>query len=573
MNFDTFSLAAIVSQLNQTILESRMQRVTQINSLNFGLELFVHPTRYYLMLSVEPQAPHLYLTLQKARRGSGNETPLMLVLRKYMRGARLRAIEQPPYERLLFLHFENFIGRTQLVVELLGPRSNIMLLDDEGIILGVARLPKIQKDKTNLPKRLYIPGQAYKPPPPQQKLNPKQLTEAILTQEFNEASPEFPIARLLPQIIAGVSPFVAREIVYRTTGHTKTTVAELEAVAPLLTECQTVFSYLWEERWQPTLIVDNAGIPINVTPYPTNHKPHTEPVEDFSAGIERYLAESAMAYAAAKEPLQEAIVEARRKLTRRQAGLQKDAQARANPDSFKQKGEALLAYAYQIEPGQTNLTVPWQPDQPPLEISLEPTLSAADNAQRYFQRYRKAQRSQEQIPAQFKKIALENQYLDQLEQDLEIADNREEIDVIAGTLMEAGYYQPTRQIKRRKKLASRYLRLTAPDGATVLVGKNAHQNAHLTFHRADGDDLWFHAHQLPGAHVVIPTAEGLPSEEDVLWAASVAAYYSRARHDTSVEVIVTLKKYVRAIKGAAPGLVTYRNESTLRVAPAMPALD
>ena len=88
--------------------------------------------------------------------------------------------------------------------------------------------------------------------------------------------------------------------------------------------------------------------------------------------------------------------------------------------------------------------------------------------------------------------------------------------------------------------------------------------------RASADDLWLHARDVPGAHVIIPTAEGLPSEEDVFWAASIAAYYSRARHDTSVEVDVTIKKYVRAIKGATPGLVTYRNETTLRVAPEAP---
>ncbi|MCB9075981.1 MAG: hypothetical protein H6631_00145, partial [Anaerolineaceae bacterium] len=141
-------------------------------------------------------------------------------------------------------------------------------------------------------------------------------------------------------------------------------------------------------------------------------------------------------------------------------------------------------------------------------------------------------------------------------------------------LSEAGYYRArASRKKQQKRAATRYLRLTAPDGATVWAGKNALQNAYLTFTRASADDLWLHARDVPGAHVVIPTAEGLPSEADVFWAASVAAYYSRARHDTSVEVDVTVKKYVRAIKGATPGLVTYRNETTLRVAPEEPEED
>jgi predicted ribosome quality control (RQC) complex YloA/Tae2 family protein len=107
----------------------------------------------------------------------------------------------------------------------------------------------------------------------------------------------------------------------------------------------------------------------------------------------------------------------------------------------------------------------------------------------------------------------------------------------------------------------------------VWVGKNAAQNAHLTFGRAKPDDMWLHARNIPGAHVVVPTSEGLPTEEDVLWAAGVAAHYSRARQDTAVDVDITLKKYVRAIKGAPPGMVTYRNETTLRVGPQVPEPD
>jgi predicted ribosome quality control (RQC) complex YloA/Tae2 family protein len=269
-----------------------------------------------------------------------------------------------------------------------------------------------------------------------------------------------------------------------------------------------------------------------------------------------------------------ALKEARARLTRRRERLAEDAAAQANPSMLKEKGEAILAYAHQIQPGQTKITLNWVLGAEPLTISLDPALSASDNARQYFNRYRKAQRAAEEIPAQFKKISLEESYLDQLEQDLMMAEDRPEIDVVAETLAEAGYYRSRRERKKRQKRAStRYLRLTAPDGAAVWVGKNALQNAYLTFTRASADDLWLHARKIPGAHVIIPTAAGLPSEADVFWAAGIAAYYSRARHDTSIEVDVTIRKYVRAIKGAAPGLVTYRNETTLRVAPEAPVLE
>ncbi|MEW5958095.1 MAG: NFACT family protein [Chloroflexota bacterium] len=571
MNFDAFSVAAMAAELRGVVLGGRVQHIVQINSLTYGFEIFVHPTRYYVIFSAEPQAPRLHLTTPKVRRGVGQATPLMLVLRKYLRGARLRLIEQPPYERLLYFHFDGPLGTTIFAVELLGTRSNLALLEPEGNILGVARLSKPGGDSQ---PRILAPNQPYQPPPPQDKLSPPELTEFALRQELSEASPELKLARFLPAIVRGVSPLLAREIVYRATGTAEATVGQLSKLTPLLAAWGELAEHWQHGRWQPTLAVDDDGEPAAFAPYPLLHLANTRPTESFSEAVEIYFAERAAGYATAKAPLFTALKEARARLGRRRERLAEDAAAQANPTEFKEKGEAILAYAYQIRPGQTQLTITWVAEgQETLTIALDPALSASDNAQQYFNRYRKARRAAEEIPAQFEKIALEESFLDQLEQDLEMADDRPEIDVVAEGLAEAGYYRSRAERKKRqKRTAARYLRLAAPAGARVWVGKNALQNAYLTFERAAADDLWLHARNVPGSHVIIPTAAGLPAETDVFWAAGVAAYYSRARHDTKVEVDVTLKKYVRAIKGAAPGLVTYRHETTLRVSPAAPEL-
>jgi predicted ribosome quality control (RQC) complex YloA/Tae2 family protein len=348
-------------------------------------------------------------------------------------------------------------------------------------------------------------------------------------------------------------------------------VGELSTLTPLLTSFHHLFNQLAQEQWQPTLALDEEDRALAFAPYPLQHLPRTQPYETLSAAVEIYFMEAASGYAAAKAPLLQAIADARQKLARRRERLAEDAAAQADPTALKEKGEAILTFAYQIKPGQKELVAPFGERQ--LKVALDPALSASENAQEYFSRYRKALRAGGEIPAQLEKITLEEDYLEQLEQDLMMAENRPEIDAVAEELAAAGFRPLSRREKQQKKNATRYLRLTAPDGATVWVGKNALQNAHLTFNRAAPDDLWLHARSVPGAHVVIPTAQGLPSEEDVFWAAAVAAYYSRARNDTSAEVDVTLKKYVRAIKGAAPGLVTYRNESTLRVAPEAPEVE
>ena len=245
---------------------------------------------------------------------------------------------------------------------------------------------------------------------------------------------------------------MAREITYRATGNIKTPVVGLTTLGPLLTACRQLFDHLWQKQWQPTIALNEAQEQVALAPYPLSYFPHTQTADNFSTIVENYLAESSAAYAAAKVPLQEALDEARRKLSRRRDRLQEDAASRANPELLKQKGELILAQAHEIEAGQSSLTVSWLPDQPPLTIDLDPALSASENAQQYFQRYRKALRSAEEIPAQFDKIELEEQYLEQLEQDLTMADNRDEIDSVGESLRETGYYQPT---KRRKSCFKR----------------------------------------------------------------------------------------------------------------------
>ncbi len=573
MNFDALSTAAMATELQATLIGGRVQQVIQINSLTYGFEIYVHPVRHYLILSAEPKAPRLYLSDQKARRGAGSDTPFMLVLRKYMRGVRLKAIIQPPYERLLYFQFENFTGQMKLVLEMLGTRSNLLLLGADQTILGVARLPKLTPNPSAKPSRLLMLGSLYQQPPSQHKLIPADLIEQALQQELAEASPDFTLVQLLPQIISGVSPLVAREIVYRTTGSLHATVGQLSAVDSLLMACRQLFDHLWHNHWQPTLAVDEDGEPIAFAPYPLQHLPNNQTTLTFSIAVQTYFMGVASGYAVAKMPLIEAIKAVRQKLIRRREQLDKDAEARANPTALKEKGEAILAYSSQIKSGQTELVAEWLSGEM-LKIRLDASLSPSENAAQYFHNYRKALRAAEEIPTQFDKISLEEHYLDQLEQDVTMADDRAEIDAVADVLVEAGYFQRSQpRQKHHQKATTHYLRLTAPGGAIVWVGKNATQNAHLTFNSAAPDDLWLHARQVPGAHVIMPTAQGIPAEDDVFWAAGVAAYYSRSRHDGSVEVDVTLKKYIRAIKGAAPGLVTCRNESTLRVAPQEPMVD
>jgi predicted ribosome quality control (RQC) complex YloA/Tae2 family protein len=372
-----------------------------------------------------------------------------------------------------------------------------------------------------------------------------------------------PLRQALVNGLAGISPLAAREIAFRAVGDAEAPVEAIERISLLLEAYQS----LTAGAPQPCVVREEDSTAILAfAAYPLTHMGDFEPVQSISAAVAAYFGGEGGGYQAAKAPLLDAIQAARERLTHRQARLAEERAAAGDPEALRAMGQAILAYAHQIRPGQTELVVEWAgpADQSPARVALDPTLSPSENAQAYFRRYRKAQRAGEEVPAQTGLVEGELDYLEQLAHDLAMAENRPEIDAVALALTEGGY------LKRKRRPApppASPRRFTSPDGFTTWVGRNAAQNEDLTFKRAAPDDVWLHARGMPGAHVVVH-AEGRPVPDSTLeWAAGLAAYYSRGRDDTQVEVVVTRRRYVHRLKGGRPGQVTVRHEQTISVKP------
>ncbi|MEJ2560811.1 MAG: NFACT RNA binding domain-containing protein, partial [Anaerolineae bacterium] len=557
MYFDALTTAAIAAELRAELLDGRVQQVLLPDRLSLAMEIYAHRQRHYLLASAHPQAARVHLLAEKPRRGVDSPSPLLLLLRKYVRGARLVDITQPPAERILHLAFDGHLEPVTLVIEVIGRYSNLVLVGADGAVLDAIK--RVGPDMNRY--RVVLPAHAYAPPPPQDKLLPGEVTEYRLRHLLAEWPPETPLRRALVGGIAGISPLAAREIVFRALGDVDAPLEAVQRITPLL----EAFHALTREPPQPGIVHDEDDEIIAFAPYPLTHMGICEPTQSMSAALAAYFGGETAGYQAAMAPLFRAIEAGRERLAHRGARLAEEQAAAGDPESLKQMGEAILAYAHQVERGQSELVVEWVPGQPPLRVQLDPTSSPSENAQNYFRRYRKAQRAAKEIPAQAAQVEAEQAYLDQLAQDLAMAESRPEIDAVAGALVEAGYLKK----KKRKPSppATRPLRFRSPDGFILWVGKNALQNEELTFRRASPDDMWLHARGMPGAHVIIQ-AEGRPVPgQTIQWAASLAAYYSRGRDDTQVEVDVLPRKNVRRLKGGRPGQVIYRGERTLRVAP------
>jgi predicted ribosome quality control (RQC) complex YloA/Tae2 family protein len=562
MYFDALTTAAVADELREAILDGRVQSVLQPDEWSVGLELYAQRQRHYLLLSAHPDYARVHLVQEKLRRGVESASPLLLQLRKYVHGGRIAGVAQLPFERILHLRIAHQEGETTLVTEVMGRYANIALVADDGIVMGCLKRvgPEMSRVRTLLPNRLYVP------PPPQPKLDPTDLDEARARHLVSAASHDTPLWRVLVNGVRGISPLLAKEVTFRATGQVATPVEWVVNVAPVVDAFQDLMLLVWEHRWQPCLAYEH-GEPVAFAPYLLTQYNGVEELNSISEALEAYYTAltDEDAYAAAKDGVRTALEEARQRVERKRQALLRSQLTPGEVEVLRHKGELILAYAHNLQPGQDELMAQMSPQEPPLTIRLDPKLSPVENAQAYFKEYRKAKSAAAGAPTRLAQADLELRYLDQLATDLDLAANRLEIDEVRAALLAAGYLQPERAEYRPQR--SRSLQVQSEDGFIILVGKNARQNDLLTFRRAEADDLWLHARGVPGAHVIVKT-EGRPVPESTLQqAARLAARYSAARREKSVAVDYTLRRYVKRVRGGRPGLATYRHERTLTVSP------
>lgn len=565
MYVDAVTTAAVAAELEEMIVGGRVQAVIQTGTDSLGFEIYAEQQRHYLFMTCDPASARCHLVPDKLRRGAEHPTPLYLLLRKYLDGAWLEGVTQPPWERILWLDFSSKEGELRLIVETMDRHSNIVLAV-EGDILDC--LKRVGPDRNRY--RVILPGKPYVAPPPQNKALPEQVTPATL-DDFLRQAPDTPAWRVLVEHIAGVSPMFAREIIHRTCDDAEAPAFDLagklvcHSLVGILTDVQA-------GRWQPCVVPAEVGEGYRAfAAYELTYLGQAQPVESISAAMATYFGApvGVEAYTAAKSSVKTQIDGALDRVRRKLAALERQSTGDEEIELLRKQGELLLAYAPTLAPGQTEFQAQYDPDAPPLTIKLDPTLTPLDNAHRYFDRYEKAKRAAADVPKLQAATRHELAYLEQLATDLDLAENWPEIDMVREALQEAGYWQGshTRGPRGGKPGIRRF---TTPDGFVILVGRNASHNHTLVTERSTGDDLWLHARGIPGSHVIV-RYDGRPIPDEVIrQAAGIAAYYSAGRDDTSVEVDVTFRRYVRPIKGGKPGMVTYKNERTMTVKPRKP---
>ena len=564
---DAITLAAIRRELSETLCAGRVQAIVQPSPTSLALEIYTQQ-RHWLLLDADPQAARVHLLAEKARRGLQTETPILLQARKRLRGARLIAVRQPSWERLLTFHFSHpQQGESTLVAEIMGRWSNLILLDARYEISGSLR----HFQHNERAQRIMLPGHRYQPPPAQQNKTPLPQVQPDDCKRWLHQTPAGkPVWRTLVANIAGMSPLLARELLFRATGDALADVAHPNLSASgLMAVLDWACSLPQQGGWAPSVALDESDFPRAFAPYALTHLHALEHYRSISKAAQVFYNATLGrdSYNGQRQQILALITQARKKLQGRRVSLGQQAVGEQDLAHLRTQGEWLLAYAWQVQPGDRELVV--DTGEGELTIPLDPTLSASENAQAIFARYHKMKRAAEKIPPLLAQVDQDLAWLEQLQSDAQLADNTPQLEELRTALLASGLVTESGP-KRAKVARSQPLKLHTDQGFEVIIGRNALQNERVTWQMAQPDDIWLHAQDTPGAHAIIRAQGQDVPEADIAQAAAWTAWQSQARHNTKAAVIVTRRRHLRKIKGGRPGQVRVLQHRSITVRPQPP---
>ena len=540
MSFDGFFLHHMVEELRSELVNGRIQKINQPFEQELVLQIRSNRQSHRLLLSAHPVFGRIQLT-QTTFENPAQPSTFIMVLRKYLQGALIESIEQVENDRIVEITVsnKNEIGdhiQATLIIEIMGKHSNILLVDKSSHkILEVIKHVGFSQNSY----RALLPGSTYITPPSTESLNPftikdEKLFEILQTQEMT-----------------------AKNLQSRFQGLGRDTANELENI--LINEKLSTFRNFFSQETKPCLTETSFS------PVPFSNQAG-EPFANLSDLLDTYYKDKAERDRV-KQQASELIRRVENELQKNRHKLKKQEKellATDNAEEFRQKGELLTTFLHQVPNDQDQVILDNYYTNQPITIALDKALTPNQNAQRYFKRYQKLKEAVKYLTDLIEETKATILYLESVETVLNQA-GLEEIAEIREELIQTGFIRRRQREKiQKRKKPEQYL---ASDGKTIIyVGRNNLQNEELTFKMARKEELWFHAKDIPGSHVVI-SGNLDPSDEVKTDAAELAAYFSQGRLSNLVQVDMIEVKKLNKPTGGKPGFVTYTGQKTLRVTP------
>ena len=571
MPLDAVCLRGVVQELKPQLENLRLEKIQQPAR---DLVLLTFRGNRKLLLCAGASQARIHLTALQ-RENPAAPPRFCMLLRKLLSGGALVSMEQPGLERAVILTFRvmdelGVSGQRQLVLECMGRRSNLILLDGEGRILDCLR----RVDFEMSPQRQVLPGLFYHLPPAVEKADPLAVSPEELETILTGGNPEKTGDALLLDAFFGLSPLVCREIACRAWGDSdqRLLTAGPDAEKRLRDSFLTWQSAVKENHFTPTILLRDGAMAdftyLPITQYGSTVAQQT--TDTFSALLDTYFEtrEQQERVRQRGQDLLRCATTARDRVARKLATQEKELAETERREELRLRGELITANLYRMERGQRVLQAEnyYEEGCPTVEIPLDPLLTPQQNAAKYFKRYNKAKTAETILTQQIAKGREELAYLNSILDELSRAELEQDFRDARMELQAAGYLKGTGGKKEQRPKAAKPREFRSSAGLRILVGRSNSQNDRLT-READKRDIWLHTQKIHGSHVILCT-EGAPADQRSLTeAAMLAAWFSQGRGGSQIAVDYTAVKNVKKPAGARPGMVVYDPYQTAYVTP------
>ena len=558
MAFDGVTIACIREELEQLLVGGRIQKIAQPEKDELMITVKNNSNQYRLLVSVDPSLPLVYIT-ETNKQSPMTAPAFCMLMRKHLQGAKIISITQPGLERILDFQVEHYnelgdLCTKHIIIELMGKHSNLIFVDhNKRIIDSIKHVSQMVSSV-----REVLPGREYFIPQTQQKEELFTLTETVFFDRLLQQ--ETSVQQNLYQIITGISPSLAKVLCYEADIDANTYFSLLsdQSKQALWQAVSSLKNKLLNKEFQPAILYEN-GIPVDYYVIESSFYDGKDTVkyESIQKLLEQFYAlRNQIIRIKQKSTDLRRIVHTALERNLKKAELQeKQLLDTEKKEQFRVYGELLHTYGYEAKPQDKEIKVLNYYNQEELVIPLDPMLTAAENAKKYFDKYNKMKRTYEALSQYIKETKEEIAYLESVESALNMALMEEDLIQIKEELTQEGYIK--RKNIKREKVTSKPYHFLSSDGFHMYVGKNNYQNDDLTFQFATGNDWWFHAKNIPGSHVILKSEGKVVPDRTFEEAASLAAFFSKARGNDKVEVDYVEKKHVKKPSGAKPGFVVY----------------
>ncbi len=565
MAFDGITVAALVQELRDNLTGGRIAKIAQPEPDELLLTIKTPAGQRKLYISASASLPLIYLT-DENKLSPMTAPNFCMLLRKHIGNGRITSISQPKLERIISLHIEhlNELGdlcEKKLIIEIMGKHSNIIFCDDKDMILDSIKHVSAQMSSV----REVLPGRTYFIPDTMEKSDPLSVNE----KEFLDTLKEKPVSlgKAIYTSFTGISPVIAEDICFLAGLDSQLPASELDE--DTLLHLFRQFSYYMDDirgcHFHPCIYYDGTS-PKDFGAVALSHFSNYTKQEftSISEVLNTYYAtKNTLTRIRQKSADLRHVVQTALERNRKKYELQKkQLRDTENREKYKVYGELIHTYGYNLAPNSRELTALNYYTNEEITIPLDPTLTPAENAQKYFNKYNKQKRTFEALTALIQETADDIHYLESISNALDIALTEADLIQIKEELMQTGYVR-RKYTKKKEKITSRPMHYISSDGYHMYVGKNNLQNEELTFSFANGNDWWFHAKGAPGSHVIVKTGGDELPDRTFEEAGRLAAYYSKNRGSDKVEIDYVEKKHVKKPNGSKPGFVVYYTNYSL----------